>query len=97
MCRVSVVIGSGRAWESSKADPLVSLRVSMARGKLECQCQLFWERDDRRSRDDVLELGDFNVITEERAACFASMMEGRQKKKRRRAKLYIKVSGGSAL
>lgn len=43
----------------------------MARGKLECQCQLFWERDDRRSRDDVLKLGDFNVLTEESSLlCF---------------------------
>lgn len=33
----------------------------MARGKLECQCQLFWERNDRRAERT---LEDFNVMTE---------------------------------
>lgn len=48
-------------------------------------------------RRRFLELGDFNVMTGESSLlCFND--GGRQeKKKRRRAKLYIKVSGGSAL
>lgn len=65
----------------------------MARGKLECQCQLFWESDDRRA-EWTLELGDFNVMTEKSSLLCSTMGEA---KKRRRAKLYIKVSGGSAL
>lgn len=67
----SLVIGSGRAWESSKADLLClclgDSRVAMARGKLECQCQLFG-REMIAGQKGMFELGDFNVMTEEQPA-----------------------------
>lgn len=65
----------------------------MARGKLEYQCQLFG-REMIVGKKRTFELGDFNVIAEEQPA---SLDNGGEAKKNRRAKLYIKVSGGSAL
>lgn len=51
----------------------------MARGKLECQCQLFWERDDRRAETTFWSTGNFNVMTEKsNLLCFND--GGRQKK-----------------